>query len=268
MPGAALVALTRARATARNIFVPFALALFILIATWWYPVDLPVVLIGAVALGFCARSIARDDTYINFSRRRAMAAAFGSVFLALGLLFMFVGVRQMLGAFYDIRGRSALNAGDSERAVTLLSKAALFWRTPQHQYETSFTLAQIVLSDLSSGEPIDTERMRERLDTVITFANLARDHDPGNIDIQLYRASLFTSLIRYGYPDAAEHAGADLAEAVRYSPNRPDIFYQRALLDLAEGNVDAAQADIRAALALKPDYEDAAALLKELSLRL
>ncbi len=243
-----------------------SLALFLFGSALFYSIDLSLLLIGVAAVGLSFSEEYAEPYVEPLSRgRRRVLLLVAAVVMCVGFSLTLVASLQGSGAYYATRGQVVLDEGNPDDASILFDKAVAVWPAASYLRGTSISYARKLFGRLESGVIVsDAVAARADADKAVAFAKRATNADDRDYALWLYKGSLYTALVQMEYPDASESARMSLNRAQTLAPNRPDIPYMQALLNIALGNSQLAREDIQKALNLKPNYKDALDLLQSL----
>jgi hypothetical protein len=243
------------------IFVP---VLFLYASFFICNADIILFLLAGVMLGFSARAYT-DDAEPFIPVRGSVRAVLATLLICVAVGSGYIASREAVAVYYYSRG---MTDGDSNPAsASLLARAADTWNVPR--YTVSAGLAYTALASsysatrASSSE--DADRFKNSVLSAVRFANIAVSEAPFDYSSSVFRASLYISLIAVKFPGAAEAAQMSITAARAQSISRPEAYFLQAQLDAALGNIPVAREDIKKALELKPDYDDALRLKEQLS---
>lgn len=218
-------------------------------------VTLPLLLVGAVAVGLSARLLYPADSSLP-ARRLFTRLVLYAPLCALGVFLVWVGWHQTIAAHSYALGTQSLGAGAVD-AAPLLQKAADEWRYSLYEREAA---RGFLTSAYNAGGNISDEELTGKLALMRTYAERARNSNPYSFDTLLSNSALYVSLVIAGAPDAAAEATSTLSQAAGLSPTRPEPYRLYGEMYYALGNMAQAQTNIAKALVLKPDYQEALAL--------
>ncbi len=245
--------------------VLFSLVLFTFGAALFYSVDLLLVLLGAAALGlsFSEGYVQRDGDWSALGRRTIFLITV--IAMCVGLSLVLAASLQGRAAYYVAQGQAALEKNNPDGASILFDKAVTSWPAAPYLRADSFAYARKLFGRIKDGGGIsDPVALRHDADRGVLFAERATGVDSRNYALWIFRGSLMTSLVQFGYPGAIESAEVSFLRAGALAPNQPEVLYMQALLSVAVGNPRLASEDLHKALTLKPDYKDAINLLHAL----
>lgn len=122
-------------------------------------------------------------------------------------------------------------------------------------------MAQV--ASAGTDNPAVAAQLRETLSKTINHGLAAIQADGSDYQNWLSLAELYGQLLGAGVEGAGERARAAFEEAQRRNPTNPVPLLGLARVELAEGNVSAARADLEQAIALKKDFAAAWFLLSQ-----
>lgn len=228
-----------------------AAALFLMLSACVTPLGTPLLVLAATLCGMCARStpmLRRGDP-----RRVLVALTLLMVLLGAGLIW--VSIRQIRAASYDARGIALLRANQTADAIVLLDRATSLWGSSEYENDAAAAYLRQGVAKHKSGAP--QEDAQRDMNAAMVFAENAAQKDRSDFSRWLFSASLYLALYQNGGIESLERANFALDHAEAIAPTRPDVFYTRALILVAQNDVTGALAQLKKAVELKPDYEDA-----------
>lgn len=245
----------------------YTLALFAFGSAILYSVDLPLLLIGAAALGLSFSEGHTEPRAASPGGRSSwIFRLVAAVLISTGISFALIASLQGGAAHYATQGQTMLDKNNPDGASVLFDRAGTLWPAAPYLRGASISYARKLFGRLEVGGALasDPVAARAEADTAVMLAERATAADARDFGLWLYKGSLYTSLIQFEYPDSKENARTSLGRAGLIAPKRPDVLYMRALLELALGNPQLAREDVQKALKLKSDYGDALELLQAL----
>jgi hypothetical protein len=245
----------------------FALAAFSFAAAVVYPVGLPILSAGGIALGACACSV-RFPIFSprTLARRQGPVIAMVAVVIfCAGVLLASVSLRQVFAAWYDARGMMMLDAGDTKNAAPVFGTAVRVWGTSEYMQHAALAYVRAGTDDLGTSLDAPSQvAAQDEVNRALAFADSAVGEDPRDFSAWIFRASLNLALIEHGIGGDAAKTQVSLGQASLLSPTRPDVPYLEATLALVQGDKATARPALHAALVLKPDYTDALKLQQDM----
>ena len=244
----------------------YTLALFAFGSAILYSVDLPLLLIGAAALGLSfSEGHTEPHVVLPGGRSGWVFRLVAAVLISTGISFTLIASLQGGATHYATQGQAMLDKNNPDGASVLFDRAGTLWPAGPYLRNASISYARKLFGRLESGVTSpDPVAARADADKAVALAERATTAHVRDYALWLYKGSHYTSLIQLDYPDAKESARVSLGRAEALAPERPDVLYMRALLDLALGNPQLAREDVQKALKLKSDYGDALSLLQSL----
>lgn len=248
----------------------FALAVF--------TVPGPVVLLaGFVLAGLFVSSLryggARREWGIIFAKspRVGFAIVFALTLLLLASVFAaYVVVERYLASVSYNQAVAALNNGSLEEAEAALSRSILFSPTDRaYQLAAATGIARMNLvaadTELSASEA--QQRFQAALSTGIDAATRATQLRPDNYRNWVMLASVYQTVVPLKIEGSYEQAKEAYARAEALNPTNPVLPFSRAQLEIAQGNLPAAEEALTQAIGLKRDYTEAILLLSQLQVQ-
>ena len=226
------------------------LALFFIASTFVSPLGMPILVIGALAIGMC---IPADDVTGIVIRARARVLVVAAGVFIVGGACIWVSSHQLLAARADSRGLALLKTGDTTGAIVFLTNAVHWWETSEYDQDAASAYLSEGLAAQKSGSFVIAQ---QDIDTAATFAGKAVQRDSYNFSRWIFEASLYITLMQHDVADTSDKAQDALKHAAALAPTRPEVAYGRAIVALANGNTAEALAQIQEALLLKPDYAE------------
>lgn len=213
-----------------------------------------------VFLGLCLGVLMLEDgSRINLSTRRALLSAVSIA--GFGALICIVAVLQSIATLYTSRAAHLSNAEQAAR-IELYESAVRYWGAPEYERHLAVALmdraARTVVSaanDEVLGGDFSTDVARS-----ISIINDAVTPNVRSYVTWIDRAAIYVTLVTLRVEGAEHEAHTSLNKAAVLSPTSPRVPYLRALLAYELGDMTEARTQVRAALRLKPDYEDALVL--------
>ncbi|MHB0865950.1 MAG: hypothetical protein ACYC1Y_03575 [Minisyncoccota bacterium] len=248
----------------------FAIALF----------DLPSAVILALAFVFAGLFIstmrfAADGRQwgVRFSRspRLGFVIVFSLTILLLSSVVAAYALVERYIATIDIAtAASALSAGDLDKADQAAQSAISFAPSvAAYQIQASVARARLdlVVASSTMEKAAAQQAYQAALSSGINAALTATNIDPSNYQNWLTLGNLYAQAVPIGISGAYDSAKTAYTKAQALNPTNPQIPYILAQLDIANKDLKSAQADLKAAIALKQDYTAAIFLLSQLEVQ-
>lgn len=255
--------LARITAEDRGVFEAcLLLCLFLFLSMIWYPVGLPLFVMAGLTLGFSLRFLFIQEHDAGGELRPWIRYSIVAVLAGAGAVFLWVPAHQAAGAWYHGRATAVLSVDVRKvaDAAPLFEKAAAAWPSAKYLLDAANADAAVAFDLMKSsaqGNGAETAGVAALLNKAVTYSERATEENPRDFTVWLSRAALYISLSQFAFPDALTRADEALGVARNLAPMDPRVPYTHALLNRAKGDTAGAAADIRQALELKPDYEDA-----------
>jgi hypothetical protein len=218
----------------------------------------PMVLCGAL-LGLAAQPFCRKPEFVRV--RRLPLRLIVLVLLAVpGLALIGVSSLQLISLHYRMVGIEHFEAGDYGAAHASLSKGAQYWATPRLYANDANVLLTILRDAAASSTP-----PREMIDQPIRAIDRAVTMDRNDLTVALTHTSIYILLVGpLRLADMQDKAVSSIGHALNLAPNRPEAPYLQAVLSVQTGRMEEARTYLAKTLSLKPDYEPALKLQKQL----
>lgn len=234
-----------------------------------------------LALGFLSLGVfisvlrfGSEERVVVFAK--APRVGFAVVFLLTLLLIGSVGalymtIERYLGTLAYGEAATALAGGDIDRAETALVRSLSLAPT-----ERAYRLAAAanvermrrIAADETLSPTAAQEQFQNALTASITVATEAVRLGPDDYENWVVLGGVYQSVTGLGIEGAYEGAKRSYERAAALNPTTPVLPYMLAQLEIAEGNTEAAEAHLLAAMNQKRDYIPAILLLSQLEIQL
>lgn len=239
-----------------------AVALFFFAATLFYPAELTVFLVSALAAGLFV-SLSRGGEPTDYRPERVSFRILIAIVLVVsGVGFVWVATSQFVASVYHARGIAQVPV-DMREASSSFERAASIWPVSLYERDASRALF-IEATGRVPKSAEDADAIRVQITRALRLANYSVYTGRGDLDMWLSRAFLYIQLVPDGPEGSAQEAKESLDRAQELAPTRPDVPYMRAALEMRQGNTALAREYLAQALALKPDYRNALEILQAL----
>jgi len=203
---------------------------------------------------------------LNFAYIFGLILAF-ILIVTIGYLY----VQKFVSSVYFQKSAVALNQkNDPAAAEAFMMKAInvndsdIYLRSLSEIYLVKIN--QLVNSDRRDAEAVRTE-FQSLLRLAETAARRAVVADNTNYQNWLSLARVYETVVTLNVPGAYDNAKAAYEEAIKRNPRSPLILTLLGRLEVLRGNRTQAADYLRQALAQKPDYADASAILNQIEKR-
>lgn len=268
LPASLLYIVLSRRSTAYDDRTVLALvSLMILTSAFAYPIDLPLMLVAAGALGLSVRSEGEAGVSADRSVNGGLAIYITALTVACIGVFLFVTAWLLARAtLHDLRGRAALEQNDNDRAARMFDVALATWPSALHLKNAALAHGRIFLDKATDAgvSPAVSATAKLDADRAAALAERARAASDRDFVLWSFEGHLFLMLARYRYAGAEENSRVAFERAEVLAPTRPDMPYQLALYYVSTGDLSKAEEAARRSLSLKSDFEPSVELLREL----
>ncbi|MCX6790342.1 MAG: tetratricopeptide repeat protein [Candidatus Kaiserbacteria bacterium] len=165
---------------------------------------------------------------------------------------------------------TALGAGDLDKADVAAQNAIAFAPSAAlYQIQSSIAEARmnLIVSSSTMEKAAAQKAYQTALSTGINAALTATNLNPSDYQNWLALGNLYAQAVPLGVSGAYDSAKTAYKKAQTLNPTNPQISYIMAQLNIANKDTKAAQADLKAAIALKQDYTAAIFLLSQLEVQ-
>lgn len=263
------------------IFSAFLMFSYSVLMWLLYSVGYVLVVFGFLSLGVLLASAAmsgffraREFSLVREGPRGFIIALGVVFFIILGALGVYAITTRYIGEMAFSRGLAELNNGNFDVAENQMLLAIqsdanndVYSRTLSQVYMSK---ARVLLQDRSTPSNLLGSRFKDFLDKAVFSAQNAINTGPE--DFQNYRAlgQIYAFLIQLNAAGSVEAAMAQFDNALKYAPNYPVLWTDKALAYLTDftlrknqDSLKKAEAALLQAIALKPDYADGHFLLTQ-----
>lgn len=168
------------------------------------------------------------------------------------------------------RAATALSAAELDKADSA-AQAAISFAPSAMAYRVEVGVANARLAAIVSSSTMDRtqaqQAYQEALSAGINAALTATNLDSNNYQNWLALGNLYAQAVPLGVSGAYESAKTAYQKAQALNPTNPEILYILAQLDISHKDPQAAEANLRAAIALKQDYTNAIFLLSQIEVQ-
>lgn len=236
----------------------FLVALGYYAASFFYTTGLVPMLLCGVLLGLFVQPLLGKSGSIWNSRLLRLAV--GVLLVVPGLMFVLVSSLQLFSLHYRMIGIERFEAGEYAAAHDALSKGIEYWATPRLYANDANVLLATVRDAAASSTP-----STEMIDQTTQAITQAIKMDRNDLTVALTRASIYVVLAGPLHRAEAEsQAATSIEHAAILAPNRPEATYLRSVFAAQMGRVEESRTYLAKTLSLKPDYEPALKLQKQL----
>lgn len=239
----------------------------------------PIVLLsGFILAGIFASSmrysLGAREWGIIFARspRVGFVIVFGLTLLLLAsILAVYVVVERYLASVSYQSAGTALQAGSLDAATAATNRSILFAPTDRsYQLSSAIGVARMreIVSDTELSQTDAQQKFQAVLSKSIEDALTATRLGPDNYQNWVMLGNVYASVVPLKIDGAYQNAKTAYERAETLSPTNPTLPYIMAQLEIAQGDVKAAEAALLKAITLKHDFTQAVFLLSQIEVQL
>jgi len=188
----------------------------------------------------------------------------GSVVATYAIVERYVAVAELSSA------SSAFSAGDLN-AADKAAQASISFSPSAIAYQIEAGVARARLNEIAASSTMPATAAQQAFQTAlsagINAALTATNIAPSDYQNWLTLGDLYATAVPLKVSGAYDNAKTAYGKALTLNPTNPQIHYILAQLDIANKDNKAAEADLKAAIALKQDYTAAIFLLSQLQVQ-
>ncbi|MHB8860611.1 MAG: hypothetical protein ACYC48_02655 [Minisyncoccota bacterium] len=193
-----------------------------------------------------------------------------TIVLLLSVVAAYALVEHYIATVEITNATSAYAAGNLDKADQS-AQYAISFAPSSTAYQVQAGIANARLNLIAASSTMDRAAAQQAyqaaLSTGVNAALTATSLDPSNYQNWLALGNLYAQAVPLGVSSAYESAKTAYQKAQTLNPTNPQIPYIFARLDIANKDTKAAEANLKAAIALKQDYTDAIFLLSQLEVQ-
>jgi tetratricopeptide (TPR) repeat protein len=179
-------------------------------------------------------------------------------------------VERSIATMQLMNASAALAAGNLD-AADQAAQSSLSFAASAAAYQVQAGVANARLNVIANSTTMERTAAQQAyqaaLSAGINAALTATKLDPSNYQNWLALGNLYAQAVPLGVSGAYDSAKTAYMKAAELNPTNPQIPFILAQLDIANKDIKAAQADLKAAIALKQDYTAAIFLLSQLEVQ-
>lgn len=208
---------------------------------------------------FFAKKIKQKEKPITFTGRKKALLVFLSVLFLLGLTRL---VNYWRADYFYAKGKRLENSGNYKASYEHLKKAVKLNRLEPNFYsQLGLTLADLAYLSFQSDL---ADQGQEMIDEAVKASDIALSTSPYHLSFYKDRARMFYLLSRVN-PEYLKDSLESLLSAVVLAPTDAKLFYNAGLMYQAIGDNSKAVEYLQKSIDLKPNYDQAAFWLGEIS---
>ena len=179
-----------------------------------------------------------------------------SFLIFLSLLALTWPMRLFLADLAYAKGKAYLDINQIGTAIPLLTRAVADRpREPLFHSALGEAYAAVAAAASSSKNEVVKATTQKYTDLAVTEAALNKNENPWHLNYYKSRAKIYLTLATFN-PAYNSDAAAELSRARELAPTDPKLAYNLGLLDTRLNNLPGAESQLKAAISLKPDYQD------------